>query len=221
MKQLALALLLLLLAMAATAVRAQEAIRVLDARAENRFPEGVLFTLTAQGAAPIQRVTLNYNLGGRANTFAAPTFTPGTTVRAELQLKVDGRLYIAPGTVITYYWQLEDEAGRRLNTEATTITYDDTRFSWQRLSQGKLTLSWYGGSRAGAERLLQAGADAIDRIAALTGADMAGTAAKVWAYASSQDMQPVLVRRSEAFERNVVTAGERVSDDTVVILTSG
>jgi hypothetical protein len=44
---------------------------------------------------------------------------------------------------------------------------------------------------------------------------------KVWVYASPSDMAPALVPRSEAFDRAVITAGEKVSDDTVLMAGMG
>lgn len=218
-------LILVLLAVAlalpgAAAAVAQTAITVLGEQATNRFPNGLLFSISAQSSNDIQKVILHYSLsGGGTDAYALPNFTPGKTVRAEHPLEGNAppRNYIAPGTMITYFWELEDAAGNVLNTPEKTIAYDDTRFRWQSISAGSLTLNWYVGSRSLAERLLRAGSDTLESMGKLTGANI-DFPVKVWAYGSTEDMRLAMQRRSEVFSSQVVTLGQRVSDDTVLIL---
>jgi len=199
---------------------AQSPITVLGEQATNRFPNGLLFSITAQSSNDIQKVILHYSLsGGGTDAYAQPNFTPGKTVRAEHRLEGNAppRNYIAPGTQITYFWELEDSAGNTLNTPSKTIAYDDTRFRWQSISAGNLTLNWYVGSRSLAEQLLRAGSDTLESMSKLTGAKI-DFPVKVWAYGSTEDMRLAMQRRSEVFSSQVVTLGQRVSDDTVLVL---
>jgi len=83
-----------------------------------------------------------------------------------------------------------------------------------------VTLYWSAGSEQQARRLLQAAADALARAEALLRADV-DFPVKVWVYADPDDMGPALVPRSEAFDRAVITAGEKVSDDTVLMAGMG
>lgn len=216
-----LALLLLALALwGVSAAVAQEGITIIGLRAENRFPQDVLFSISAQSSAVIEKVVLHYSLSGEGSrAYAQPDFTPGKTVRVEYRLEGNAppRIYLPPGTVIEYFWEIEDAAGHRLTTTPDVVVYDDTRFEWETLSQGNLTLWWYRGNRRLAEQLLSIGRNTLDRITELTGAEI-DFPVKVWAYASVEDMRLAMQRRSEAFSQEVVTLGQRVSRDTVLIL---
>ncbi len=201
-------------------VAAQPAVQVGFQRAENAFPEGLRFRLQATSDVPIERVLLHYRLLPRGVQAAVGVDAePGTQVDATYVLGWP-RTYLAPGTVVEYRWELRDAAGGSFFTQAQTATYSDPRFPFRSLEQGGVVLYWYAGSEEQARRLLQVAADTLSRMEALLRVKV-DFAVKVWVYASTSDMAPALVPRSEAFDRAVITAGEKVSDDTVLMAGMG
>jgi hypothetical protein len=68
--------------------------------------------------------------------------------------------------------------------------------------------------------MLAVAADQISRMSQLLGATITFPV-NVWAYDSSDDMRPALIRTSPTFEQSIITAGVRVSSDTVLILGNG
>lgn len=207
----------------AEGVVAQEAINVTSYRAENHFPERVQFIVFIESAQPVSSVRLRYEFsGGGAPASATATFTPGVAVRAEYDLATNNPgsgVYIPPGTVITYRWEIEDAAGNRITTEPETVVYEDTRFQWQSLTDGNLSIYWYRGGQTFAEQLLATGRETLTSMGDLLGAQI-DFPVKVFLYDNAQDMRPALQRRSSVYDAQVHTLGQRVSNDTVIVLNA-
>jgi hypothetical protein len=202
---------------------AQGGIEVTAADVVNKFPEEVVFRLSAHGEATIEEVTLHYQtLPDGVMAYGRPDFTPAERVQVDFHLKGNDppRSYLAPGTQIDYFWEIEDSAGNKLDTDPATFVYEDIRFSWDSASEGNVSVYWYAGSRSSAESALEVARDTLDKMSALLGATV-DYPVKVWIYDSYQDILPALVRRSEAHARQVVVAGERVSSDTVLMQGEG
>jgi hypothetical protein len=205
------------------AASAQGGPEVTAADVVNSFPEEVVFRLSAHSEATIEVVTLQYQiLPDGVMAYGRPDFTPAERVQVDFHLKGNDppQSYLAPGTQIDYFWEIEDAAGNKLTTEPATFIYEDTRFSWESASDGNLSVHWYAGSRSAAESSLEVARDTLNELSALLDATV-DYPVKVWIYASYEDMLPALVRRSEALERQVVIAGERVSSDTVLMQGEG
>jgi len=201
------------------AASAQGGLEVTAQEVVNNFPEEVVFRLSAHSEAAIEEVTLHYQiLPDGVMAYGRPDFTPAERVQVDFSLKGNDppRSYLAPGARIDYFWEVEDVAGNKLTTEPATYVYEDSRFSWESASDGNVSVYWYAGSRSAAESSLEVARDTLDRMSALLGITV-DYPVKVWIYDSYEDMLPALVRRSEALERQVVVAGERVSSDTVLL----
>jgi hypothetical protein len=185
----------------------------------NNFPEEVVFRLSAHSEATIEAVTLHYQiLPDGVMAYGRPDLTPAERVQVDFPLKSNDppRSYLAPGARIDYFWEVEDVAGNKLTTEPATYVYEDSRFSWESASDGNVSVYWYTGSRSAAESSLEVARDTLDEMSALLGVTV-DYPVQVRIYDSYEDMRPALLRRSEALERQVVVAGERVSSDTVLL----
>jgi hypothetical protein len=205
------------------AVSAQGAIEVTATDVVNSFPDEVVFRLSAYSGATIEKVTLNYQiLPDGVAAYGRPDLTPAERVQVDFHLKGNDppRSYLAPGTRIDYFWEVEDGAGNKLTTEPATFVYEDIRFSWESVSEGNVSVYWYTGSRSAAISSLEVARETLDKMSALLGATV-DYPVKIWIYDSYEDMLPALLRRSEALEQRVVVAGERVSSDTVLMQGEG
>ncbi|HEU4759835.1 MAG TPA: peptidase MA family metallohydrolase, partial [Dehalococcoidia bacterium] len=199
---------------------AQVAPTVTDKGVEDRFPEGMVFHVIAQSDSPIEKVRLRYTIlpDGTAAT-AQVDFQPGASVAASFTLSGNDppRIYLPPGTVIQYSWQVTDADGDTTSTEPATFFYEDARFHWTHVESGGVTVYYYSGSEADAREMLDVAAQTIASMSGLLGASI-DFPVKVWAYDSVQDMRPALARRSDTYEQSVITAGVRVASDTVLVL---
>jgi len=210
-------------AVVSPAASAQGAIEVTATDVVNSFPEEVVFRLSVYSGATIEKVTLHYQiLPDGVAAYGRPDLTPAERVQVDFHLKANDppQSYLAPGTQIDYFWEVEDGAGNKLTTEPATFVYDDIRFSWESVSEGNVSVYWYAGSRSSAVSSLEVAHETLDKMSALLGVTV-DYPVKVWIYDSYEDMLPALVWRSEAHAQRVVVAGERVSSDTVLLQGEG
>jgi len=193
------------------------------ASVENSFPQGLLFHLVASSDAMITDVRLRYQIRPEgALTSVVPEFESSANIDITFTLEGNNppRLYLPPGTAVDYFWEIEDAAGNAFSTERATVVYDDIRFPWRLLTAGVINLHWYQGSEDFAQEMLEVAQRTIEDMSALLGAQVEFPI-HVWAYANPSDMQAALIQESESYERRIITAGARVSKDTVLILNSG
>jgi len=217
------ALLLALLALAAPALRPGAIIAagpsVSDEGLTNRFPEGIEFRVSASGDRPIEKVSLRYTILPDGTTArAVPNFEPGARVSTSLALAGgDADVYLPPGTRIRYHWEVEDADGNTASTPEDTVVYEDVRFDWKSLEANGIVLHYYSGSKEDAQAMLDVARDAIAQASELLDAKVEFPV-NVRIYDSVDDMRPALQRRSESYESRIITAGVRVSSDTVLVL---
>jgi len=212
----ALALAILLLTGVSRPALAQEGIIVTSNTYEFRFAEEIVFRLEARSESEIEEVVLLYRIGGEeVINRGYPDFTPGKEVTAEYVMDVQ-RGEIPPFSEIEYFWRIEDAAGNRLDTEPISFVYEDDRFSWQSLTQGKVTLYWYDADRAFAQRLLDVAWKSLARLEKEMGVELEEPV-KLVVYQSKADMLKALAPKGRVFEAQVITLGTVVSRDTVLL----
>jgi len=218
-----LALVVALLALAALALRpgtlAAAGPSVSDEGVTNRFPDGIEYRVSASGDRPIEKVSLRYTILPDGTTArAVPDFEPGTRVSTSLTLAGgDNDVYLPPGTRIRYHWEVEDADGNTASTPEATVVYEDVRFDWRKLEANGIVLYYYSGSDEDAQAMLDVARDAIAEMSSLLNATVEFPVS-VRIYDSVDDMRPALQRRSESYESQIITAGVRVSTDTVLVL---
>ncbi len=205
-----------------SAASAQAGPTVSDRGVVNNFPDRIVFNVSAQSDVPIEEVRLRYTIlpDGTAAS-GAPDFQPAPSVTTSFTLEGNNppRIYLPPGTTIEYRWEVKDAAGNTATSEPATFFYNDIRFDWTPLEASGVTVYYYAGSQENARAMLDVAAETIATMSRLLGASV-DFPVKVWIYNSVEDMRPALARRSESFEQSVITAGVRVSSDTVLVLGS-
>ena len=212
----ALALAILLLASLSRIALAQEGIVVTSNTYESHFAKKIVFRLEARSDSEIEKVVLLYRIGGeKVINRGYPDFTPGREVIAEYIMDVQ-RGEIPPFAEIEYFWRIEDAAGNRLDTEPISFVYEDDRFRWQSLTQGKITLYWYDADKAFAQRLLDVALESLARLEEEVGVELEEPV-KLVVYRSKADMLGALAPRGRVFESEVITLGTVVSKDTVLL----
>ncbi len=205
-----------LLAVGAPA-RAQSGPTVTDGGVDNNFPDGMVFRVTAEGDSPIEKIRLKYKIlpdGTSAN--GVPDFEPSTRVQTQFELG-GGDIYLSPGLVVEYYWEVTDGSGATAKTETQSFFYDDSRFEWSTVESDGVTIYYYSGSEEDAQSMHDVAVEALAEMSALLDTEIPFEV-QVWTYDSVEDMRPALVRRSESYESQIITAGVRVATNTVLVL---
>ena len=192
-------LLLLLICLMPAAVSAAGDVRILDSGTEVDFPNLLTFRVKAESADPITRIRLRYEVDKRvySPTFAEawPVFQPATNVEAAWSWDMRKGM-LPPGARVTYWWVVEDAAGNRLLTPKKVITFDDTRYKWQKVSDQNINIYWYRGSRSFADDLLKASTDAKERLERDTGATL-DKPVYIYIYANYSDLRDSIVAPDE------------------------
>jgi hypothetical protein len=203
-----------------SAAEAQTGPTVTDGAVDAVFPDRLIFHASAGSSTEIEKVRLRYEiLPDGSNASGEAEFQPGKSISAVFALQAPDQptFYLAPGTTIRYHWEVTDAAGNTGRTDEATFFYTDGRFQWSSLEQGGVTIYYYAGSEDDARAMLEVGAENIARMSALLGGTV-DFPVKVWIYDSVDDMRPALPSRSATYEESVITAGIRITTDTVLVL---
>lgn len=191
---------------------------VTDGGAENIFPEGIVFRMSADSESPIEEIRLRYKvLPDGTSATAVPDFEPGTHVETQFTLEGNTNIYLPPGIVVEYRWEVTDATGAVSETEEVSFFYDDARFSWTPVEGGGVTIYYYSGSAEDAQEMHDVALEKIAEMSALLDTTVPFEVL-VWTYESTDDMRPALQRTSPTFEKHITTAGVRVSSNTVLVL---
>jgi hypothetical protein len=205
------------LLLSAPAAYAQSEIEVRSSSAQSEFPQGISFQIEAAVPAPVDSVELVYRIAPDGVRASAPAECVGSTlVNCSFLLPASRRNVLIPGAEVTYSWRLTT-GGETLETDEQLIMYEDSRFPWNAVSDGSITVWWYAGDESDAEQLLTAARDSLDKTSALLRTTI-DFPLKVWYYGSAQDMQQAII--SENGE-GVVTLGEVVYSDTAMVAAGG
>jgi hypothetical protein len=122
---------------------------------------------------------------------AWPVFTPSSTVDAEWTWDMR-KANLPTGAKVQYWWTIEDDAENIETSEVYFVDFNDTRYSWQSISEGPLTLYWYKGEKSFAQELLDAGTQALEKLAGDTNSRLERPVI-IYIYANSQDLQGSMI----------------------------
>lgn len=190
---------------------------VTDGGVQNNFPDGMVFSVHAEGES-ITNVRLQYKiLPDGTSASARPDFTPGNSVDASLTLGNPNTLYLPPGTVIEYHWEVTDDTGAKTVTDGQSFFYDDIRFDWRNVDGDGMTIYYYSGSEGDASDMHAVADKAISDAEILLGTTVPFDV-QVRVYDSRDDMSPALQRISAGFESKIIVEGVRVATNTVLVL---
>jgi hypothetical protein len=197
---LALVVCLLLVFLSPALAQAQGGLTVLNSSAAAEFPTKLTFNLSAQSNVNITDVRLCYSVDrisfAQVVSEGYVDFTPATRVDASWaldMLKIGG---LPPGAIVNYWWRVTDAGGDRLETAPAQVRYDDLRYQWHELTEGKVTVYWYKGDDAFAKELMSTAQQALQRLAKDTGASLEKQA-ELYIYGSQQDLLGAMVYPQE------------------------
>jgi hypothetical protein len=176
----------------ATGYAAVPSISVTAQSVKPDFPKKIDFSIEAKSAAAkIVKAALVFDV---ADSPVKRVVYP--QVQAAGDVKIDYRLntqqeFIPPGLAVTYSWQLEDEAGKRFVTADQSFVYDDTRFHWNSIKQGHISVFWYDGGQDFGQLLMGSAQRTVQRLDKEIGATISKDV-KVLVYANNGDFSGAL-----------------------------
>ena len=160
---------------------------ILSSSAKPDFPAQLTFSLKAASDVDITDIRLHYTV--ERESFANVTsevyldFAPGTT--ADVQWPWDMRQTggLPTGAVVEYWWTVKDINGNKVETAPASVSFDDTRYAWQSITENKTTIYWYKGDLSFAREIMSATQQALTRLSDSTGAYLKKPV-KIYVYAS-------------------------------------
>lgn len=157
------------------------------------FPKGIDFQLSARdSASPIVQATIMLQVENDNPQQQAVTVNPPAQVITLRWHKDTGGDQFEPvGTSIRYYWVIRDEAGHTHKSAQQALSMVDTRFSWQRLTQGYLQVNWYNRPQTFGHDVLQEASKDLAGISAKLGGDLRRPV-NLWIYATVNDFHSSL-----------------------------
>ena len=160
------------------------------------FPDYIDFTVNAADTtSTISKATISITFGPQQdqeqNSGTVNANQPGHSITLQFKEDTTGSHFYPPGTPISYYWQVWDNAGNTYTGPVQQIITVDSRFSWQHLSQGMLQVDWYNRSRDFGQIMLNQAIDSVNRISRTLGGSLLHPI-NLWIYASDQDFHSSL-----------------------------
>ena len=117
---------------------------VLSQNARVRFAEGVTFNVEVEAEATVVEVKLNFrNANDGPWNYVYLDVEPDTRIQATHLLDTDGPIYIPPQGALEYFYTVRDAAGNVSKTPLQSLLYTDTRFRWESVTAGPLTLLYH------------------------------------------------------------------------------
>jgi hypothetical protein len=192
-----------------------EGIEVRSQSVQNRFPEGLQFTLFVAAGGEISDARLHYRLTPQTTEGQVKaTCTPGTTSNCTATVGGTRASYLVPGANVEYWWDLRDAAGNSLTTERAQTQYMDTRFQWESKTDGKVTAYYHAGTDQSVTSILQAANESVNRMSALLKTDI-DFQIKVWVYENARELQQAAAPDSQA--TGGILEGQVVAADTALV----
>jgi hypothetical protein len=177
-------------------VQAQGGLTVLGSSSQVEFPMGLNFSLSARSDVSITDIRLYYEVDrmsyARVTSEAYLEFVPGTVVDVSWTLEMVRVGGLPPGSGIDYWWKVKDAAGNEVKTTLVRVDFDDERYSWQSLTEGDVTIYWYGGETSFAQEIMTTAQQTLTQLTGDAGAHLEKPV-KMYIYTGPSDLQGAMI----------------------------
>lgn len=163
---------------------------------EAEFPLKLDFKLSAESDSDISDIRLHYVV--ERDSYAQVTsevyleFDPAASVDVQWTWDMRKTGGLPMGSLIEYWWTVEDIEGDQTATPPVQFQFNDNRYSWQSLTEDKVTIYWYQGDEPFAREIMSASQQALFRLAEDTGA-RPRKPVSIYLYAGYQDLLGAMV----------------------------
>ncbi|RUA21736.1 MAG: hypothetical protein DSY79_04695 [Chloroflexi bacterium] len=196
-------------------------IKVVEAKAESQFPDGIRFSVVASSVDEIDDIRVFFSKvdqKGRS-AYRSVEFEPGESVVGESILPSGtGGSYFPPGTKIEFSFEVRDKAGAVVRTETQDFVYEDNRFEWLTVVEDLITVYYYGEYvEDRAYIVLEAAKANMKKMLPVLG--IAPTEPlRIVSYNNYRHMSSALPFRSQAVSEGLQTQGMAFSNERVLLV---
>ena len=206
-----------------TTASADDGVVILTDEVTSRFPEGIDFNLTLETDSPVDDIRVFYKSQGAENvSYGLLDFDAGAAVDATFFLDTNvgtqgGSNFIPPGTIFRYHYQVFTEDGGSFKTEQKEFIYEDSRFEWTSVSEGPLTVYYYGPTETRAQSILDASIEAVSKMTPVLGVEQVDPI-NIMAYNNYRHMQAAMPPRPQTVREGLITQGQAFTDIRVLLV---
>ncbi len=213
---LALIICLALVLLSPVLAQAQSGLTILENSVKADFPLKLDFNLSARSDTNITDVRLHYIV--ERESYAQVTSEVYLEFVSNIKVDVSWALEMVkvgglpPGCSVEYWWTVEDVKGNKVAAIPVRVGFEDNRYSWQGLAEGKVTIYWYKGELSFAQEIMLAAKQALAQLAKDTGAYLKKPI-KIYIYANAQDLHSAMIFPAEwtggvnFFRYGIITIG--------------
>ncbi|HLI08596.1 MAG TPA: peptidase MA family metallohydrolase [Ktedonobacteraceae bacterium] len=189
------------------------------------FPKSIAFQMSAQDSSALintAMIFIRYGYNGVASYLTQHTETvpikAGHTITANWVENTTGDNFSPPGTLVTYYWLLYDNAGHSYEGAQQQFRTIDTRFPWQHLTQGLLQVNWYNRPLDFGQTVLSEASSDITRISHTLGGGLKAPI-NLWVYQTDEDFHGSLAPNTYEWVGGI--ALPPLNEAEIVVMDSG
>ena len=200
----------------------EEGIQVTLQEAHSDFPNDITFSIEATSPDPIKEIRVFFRpVGSETSNYGYLDIEPGTLVKGEHVMDTGtGAGHRPPGTVVRYFFEIIDSAGRELRTDEQEFLYIDEALEWKEISEGILTVYYYGDFvETRARTVLEASLLTMDQMGEVLGIRPTEPI-KIVAYSNYRDMTRGLPFRAQAIREGLQTQGQAWPAERVLMVLS-
>ena len=194
-------------------VAGADGVQVTASSAVPDFPLRLTFNLNASAPQPVSDVRLHYQVQRRSFVEVVSEVKlnppPSSPINVEYVLDMRRIGGYPPGTAVDYWWTITDASGSVTRTEPQRIVIEDSRYQWNRLTKGMVTVYWYLGDRAFGETLLAAATEAVSRLTQDAGIQLEDPI-EIYVYGTYADLRGAMVFANEWTGGRAYTAYDAV-----------
>ena len=197
----------------------------------SEFPAGFRIKARASSDSEITSVAVRLRIGQQTRSaYDYLEHGTGKLVEGEFFWRTDtAPRYVPPGTIIRYNFQIEDSAGRSVETERQEFVYFDARYlddegnsRWQEVSEGTVTVAFKGPVKKRAEEVLSTIIVTLDKMVPVMGEEAMEEPIRVTMYNNVKEMMEALPPRSASIGRELITEGQAFNVfGTLLVLGGG
>ena len=191
--------------------------------AKSEFPEGIRFEIVVSTTKPVNEIAVNFRIGQQVSgVYEYLEFDTGPKVKGVLFWKTNtGAKYIPPGTIVEYSFTVSNESGDVINSENNYLVYEDTRFKWDEIASGTISVAYHGPVKSRAEDILDAMNQTLYMMEPVFG-DVQGDPIRVTMYNNVAEMLGALPPSSSTIRSELITEGQAYPDiGTLLVLGGG
>ena len=214
---------IILIAFNSSAIFSDTTVKIISQSAESEFPSGIKFNIEAESDTKIEEIALRMLFGQqKSGVYDYFKFETSDSVSTELFWNTNtGSKYVPPGTIFFYSFEIMTSDGYKTNSDQYQMIFYDSRFDWDEISEGMISVAYHGPVANRAKEILETIIETTKFMSPIVG-DLEEEPIRVTIYNNVREMLPALPPGSETIRRELITEGQAFVDfGTLMILAAG